>query len=226
MVIAAPAMVPEAAAAGQLFVSAENANFDNYFAGAQVVEIIVKDPNRISTEDAQSEPTVKVNEFPVRMAQGADGYWYAYIVESNEVAAANNNANLNFGTADADNTLATIVFNDAITVYPNGDGAANIVEQAPLLSPKNVGQISVTAADWPFIQALDFTLENIEIKLEQAGADEIVSLKHDNDDIDNFAGIELDRNSATNNAEVHLTITDQALNLDPTTEDVIVFNVR
>ena len=34
MVIGAPSMVPEAAAAGQLFVSAENANFNNYFAGS------------------------------------------------------------------------------------------------------------------------------------------------------------------------------------------------
>ena len=31
MVIGAPSMVPEAAAAGQLFVSAENANFNNLF---------------------------------------------------------------------------------------------------------------------------------------------------------------------------------------------------
>jgi hypothetical protein len=37
MVIAAPSLVPEAAAAGQLFVSAENANFNNYYAGEQVV---------------------------------------------------------------------------------------------------------------------------------------------------------------------------------------------
>jgi len=42
MVIGAPSMVPEAAAAGQLFVSAENANFNNFFAGIQVVEIIVR----------------------------------------------------------------------------------------------------------------------------------------------------------------------------------------
>ena len=48
MVIAAPAMVPEAAAAGQLFVSAENANFNNFFAGTQIVEIIVRGPKRKS----------------------------------------------------------------------------------------------------------------------------------------------------------------------------------
>jgi len=45
MVIAAPSMVPEAAAAGALFVSAENADFNNTFGGAQIVEVIVRDPN-------------------------------------------------------------------------------------------------------------------------------------------------------------------------------------
>ena len=42
MTIAAPSMLPQAAAAGALFVSAENANFNNFFAGVQVVEIIVQ----------------------------------------------------------------------------------------------------------------------------------------------------------------------------------------
>ena len=87
------------------------------------------------------------------------------------------------------------------------------------------GQIGVTPAQWPFLQTLDFTLENIDIKLEQAGTDEVVSLKHDNDDIDDYSSVELDRNSATYGAEVHLTITDQALNIDPTTEDVVMFKV-
>ena len=41
MVIAAPGMVPEAAAAGQLYVSAENALFGNTFGGAQIVEVVV-----------------------------------------------------------------------------------------------------------------------------------------------------------------------------------------
>ena len=79
MVIAAPGMVPEAAAAGQLYVSAENATFGNLFGGGQVVEVIVKDPNRADTEVAEAEPDVYVDNQKLRMAQGVDGYWYAYI---------------------------------------------------------------------------------------------------------------------------------------------------
>ena len=75
------------------------------------------------------------------------------------------------------------------------------------------------------VQTFDFTIETFEIKLEQPGADEIVVLTHDNDDIDNYASIVLDRNAATNGAHVHATITDQALNIDPTSEDVVMFNV-
>ena len=68
MVIGAPSMVPEAAAAGQLFVSAENANFNNYFAGVQVVEIIVKDPKATEADEKQQpEPTVKVDEHLLRI---------------------------------------------------------------------------------------------------------------------------------------------------------------
>ena len=79
MVIAAPSMVPEAAAAGQLYVSAENATFGNLFGGGMVVEVIVKDPNRADTEVAEAEPDVYVDNQNLRMAQGVDGYWYAYI---------------------------------------------------------------------------------------------------------------------------------------------------
>ena len=50
------------------------------------------------------------------------------------------------------------------------------------------------------VQTFDFTIETFEIKLEQPGADEIVVLTHDNDDIDNYASIVLDRNAATNGA--------------------------
>ena len=89
----------------------------------------------------------------------------------------------------------------------------------------DVGQIGIDKPKWPVIQAFDFTIETFEIKLEQPGADEVVVLTHDNDDIDDYASIALDRNAATNGAHVHATITDQALNIDPTSEDVVMFNV-
>ena len=44
------------------------------------------------------------------------------------------------------------------------------------------------------------------------------------DTVDDFAGIELDRASYPQGAEVHATITDAWLNIDPTDEDSWTFN--
>ena len=191
MTIAAPSMMPQAAAAGQLFVSAENANFNNYFAGTQIIEIIVKDPNANETDEAQPEPTVKVDEHLLRMAQGADGWWYAYIGDKTDVLAAHNDNvdgttnNLEFGYAlgtdspvSASGALAVTDFSSAATSYHT----ANIIGGAPNLSKVDntgtvvtdgldIGQIGIDSAKWPVIQTFDFTIETFEIKLEQPGAD-------------------------------------------------------
>ena len=57
MTIAAPSMMPQAAAAGALYVSAENAMFDNTFGGAQVVEVVVLGI-ATETDEKQGEPVV------------------------------------------------------------------------------------------------------------------------------------------------------------------------
>jgi hypothetical protein len=245
MVIAAPAMVPEAAAAGKLFVSAENANFNNYFAGVNVVEIIVKDANANQTDESQPEPTVKVNENIVRMAQGADGSWYAYIADSTAAKAA---WDLNIATAGGINIEFGYLDDDPAgtpsTGFPTLTTAGDvntyfqsqIVAGAPSLSLVQVdgthnsttaaiGQIGIKTIDWPIIQTYDFTIETFEVKLEQPGTDEIVTLVYNSADIDDYSSVVLDRNTATQGADVHLTITDQALNIDPTTKDVVMFLV-
>ena len=88
-----------------------------------------------------------------------------------------------------------------------------------------VGQIGLNATEWPFIQTFDFTIGVFDIVLEQPGADEIVTLDYSSDDLDDYASIELDRNQATQGADVYLTITDNQLNIDPTNEDVVIFYV-
>jgi hypothetical protein len=192
MVIAAPSMVPEAAASGALFVSAENAMFGNTFGGAQIVEVIVIDSSRQSTDISVGEPVVKVYENQLRMAQGIDGNWYGYFGDKTTVAAADTAANnLEFGT-DANPTLHKGDFNEASNVYQstnvlNGDGGG-VIKNWPVLSAWNgtgsntghantgasvnstQGQIGViTTGDWPFIQLYDFTIETFDVVYEQAG---------------------------------------------------------
>ena len=265
MVIAAPSMVPEAAAAGQLYVSAENAQFGNLFGGAQIIEVIVRDPNRADTEVAEAEPTVRVDNNLLRMAQGSDGFWYAYFGSDTEVSAADAATNnLDFGldtgiaggavTANtigqdhigADQTGNDGLTNEAQSILLSVPASLGVISNPPTLSDYNgtdnlganaadrqinhdqsstVGQIGLNATEWPFIQTFDFTIGVFDIVLEQPGADEIVTLDYSSDDLDDYASIELDRNQATQGADVYLTITDNQLNIDPTNEDVVVFYV-
>jgi hypothetical protein len=276
MVIAAPSMVPEAAAAGLLFVSAENADFNNTFGGAQVVEVIVRDPARDETDEKQGEPTVKVDEHLLRMTQGADGYWYAYFGDKTAIMAADKaDNNLDYGqqisilNTNIVNTtgpvfttagsMGGLTYGTAIAAATASNSCTNdtsdcggVIKNFPALSNYNGtwqgdgtggstkgsangdgsfhvnGQTGVTSGiggEWPFIQTFDFTIETFDVRLEQAGADEVVTLDYNNGDLDDYAGIELDRNQASQGSELHLTITDNQLNIDPTAEDIVIFDV-
>jgi hypothetical protein len=261
MVIAAPSMVPEAAAAGSLYVSAENAMFDNTFGGASIIEVIVIDPNRSRTDISQGEPVVKVDENQLRMAQGVDGNWYGYFGDEVKVEAANSATNnLTYGTngdkqnasvalasgnfdettdvisatsvsgSGNPNTMVGTVTNPPILSAWNGTGLGTGSTASGFYSNSTQGQIGiVTANDWPIIQL--YTLGSstgtysFDVVYEQAGANEVVSLTYTSDDLDDYASIVLDRNSASQESDVHLTIIDNQLNIDPTAEDIVIFDV-
>jgi len=265
MVIAAPSMVPEAAAAGQLYVSAENAQFGNLFGGGSVVEIIVKDPNRADTEVAEAEPTVYVDNNVLRLAQGVDGYWYAYIgaygyIDSSGTDDFDSTDNyLDYGVETTDGTYGSAGVIGQAHLGANGTGRADlsggasttlltattgVITNPPTLSDYNntnnvggdpttsngdqsstLGQIGVNGTEWPFIQLYDFTQGAFDIVLSQAGQDEVVTLDYDSSGLDGYASVVVDRLSATQGSEVHLEIFDQALNIDPTNEDIVIFYV-
>jgi hypothetical protein len=244
MTIAAPSLMPQAAAAGALYVSAENAMFGNTFGGAQVIEVVVINHQNETDED-QGEPVVKVDENQLRMAQAIDGNWYAYFGDSTAIAAADSADNyLDYGT-DSDPTIEEGDWAEAANVYKDtNDNTADttsvtVVTNAPTLSNYNltditesgntstfsIGQIGIAAADWPVIQVYDLTIENFDVVYEQAGANEVVSLNFDSGDLDDFASLTLDRSSASQESEIHLLIVDNQLNIDPTAEDIVSFYV-
>jgi hypothetical protein len=260
MVIAAPGMVPAATAQSNvLYVSAENPQFDNLFGGTQVVEIIVRDPLRDQTDEDQGEPVVKLNEIQVRMVQGDDGYWYAYIGDdtaitaffTNNLAANNVNDNLDYGADDAlIGTPGVVGYQTQFTMYSTSNFTAvgaGVIANPPTLSAYNgtisrgagtgigyhtqadgsstEGQIGMPSALWPMIQTFDLTIGTFDIVLEQAGANEVVSLDYNSGDLDDYSSITLDRTAAPQGSEVHLTITDNQLNIDPTSKDIVQFNV-
>src|SRR5690242_14543211 len=89
-VVGLPNALPHAQAAtnANLFVSAENSQFNNYFAGPQVIQVVVADPDINRLDQAYGEPVVTVNGKRLRMAQGTDGNWYAYFADRNQAIAA------------------------------------------------------------------------------------------------------------------------------------------
>jgi hypothetical protein len=250
MTIAAPSMMPQAAAAGALYVSAENALFNNTFGGAQVIEVVVIDQARNETDEAQGEPVVKVDENQLRMVQAVDGNWYGYFGDGTTIPNADNaNNNLDFGTADTAPAIIQGDFSEAAGVYSYSNmihvnQALGVLTNVPEMSAWNgttttlsdrtsqinatQGQIGIQSADqWPFIQLYNFTSGDyaFDVVYEQAGADEVVSLVFDSGDLDEYASLTLDRSSASQGSDVHLTITDNQLNIDPTAEDIIKFRV-
>src|SRR5712692_5281615 len=93
---ALPNAMPQAHAAtnANLFVSAENSQYNNYFAGPQVIQVIVTDPDINRLDQAYGEPFVTINSKKVRMAQATDGNWYAYFADRDQAIAADKTSGL------------------------------------------------------------------------------------------------------------------------------------
>ena len=249
MVIAAPSMMPAAHAAdnANLFVSAENSQFDNYMSGPQVIEIVVIDSNINDTDEAKGEPDVTVNGKIMRMVQAVDGNWYGYFADRVMATTADatsvvDGMGLDFGTVCTD--AADITTAEGFIGLDLGDangialgatdcaGAGadptiqNVLREAKDINTSvptaitNPAGVEITA--WPFIQL--YTLNptgNVVVTYNKGGDVQTTTLTFDT--VDNFASSALDRTSYTPGSEVHATITDLWLNIDPTDEDSWTF---
>ena len=271
MVIASPGMVPMAHAANaNLFVSAENSQFDNYMSGPQVIEVVVIDSDINDTDQAKGEPDVTVNGKKLRMVQAVDGNWYGYFADKKQATFADYTADngvvgqgLDFGTfcsstsiyatglatsftdtvgvafpaiisngvnGDAVNTAITNTCADGI-VTSNGT-AMNVLREAKTpnagSSTVGVGQIGLNSTSngiWPFIQLYSLNpTGNVVVQYNKGGGAQSVSLTFDS--VDQFAGASLDRTVYTRDSQVHVTITDLWLNIDPTDEDSWTFGTN
>ncbi|QLH07596.1 hypothetical protein [Nitrosopumilus ureiphilus] len=294
MTIVAPSMMPAAHAANaNLFVSAENSQFDNYMSGPQVIEVVVIDSDIDDTDQGKGEPKVSVNGKKLRMAQAVDGNWYGYFADRDQAQIADSTTSsqakgegLDFGTfcgsSDANvknflgisvsdsvgvavpfynNTNGTIQSNSAgfgvngsstggaITAVcstisvdggTNGTLAMNVLRETKELniqgasSTVGIGQIGIngtkgvstsTAAFWPFIQLYPLSVGgNVVVQYDKGGGVQSTTLTFDT--VEAYAGASLDRSVYTRNAQIHLTVTDLWLNIDPTDEDSWTFGTQ
>jgi hypothetical protein len=213
LTFAIPGMEP-AYAAGELSVSAEAVG---NFAGIQVIEIVVDDPDRSETDTAQGVPNVEINGLDILMNQGNDGSWYGYI--------ANNLAIQDIGVSTVETVFydstedTTPIGGDAVTIF---NGTTTFLKGFKPLSGNVANHPGVTTAEWPIIQTYDIS-DNSEVTITYGTGStaETVVLTYDYDD---SKDITLDRNRYPSNAGIILSLDDSLLNLSPIADDYWGFN--
>ena len=270
MSFAIPGMEPAFAANANLFVSAENSQFDNYMSGPQVIEVVVIDSDIDDTDEAKGEPDVTINGKILRMVQAVDGNWYGYFADRTQASIADyvstvgdvHGEGLDFGSFCSSSTRwagTGVSFTDTVGVaFPAGiDGGANgtvaggaitatcngpatitnngtamnVIREAKdinaatgstTVTPGQIG-INGSAGTWPFIQLYSLNpTGNVVVQYNKGGGVQSTTLTFDT--VDQFAGASLDRTIYPRDAQVHVTITDLWLNIDPTDEDSWTFN--
>lgn len=265
----APGTMPEAAAANaNLFVSAENSQFQNYFAGPMVIEVVVIDSDIKDTDEAKGEPDVTINGNKLRMAQATDGNWYGYFADRAQaqkadataagVGVSGNGTGIDFGVFCSPTSASIIgpTFTQTVgvaiarqTVTQSGSqgetstGSSistactssinsaglhnNVVRENKTLNHGStgvsVGQLGVLQSNyWPFIQLYNLNpTGNVVVQYNKGGGVQSTTLKFDT--VDQFAKLDLDRATYPKSAQVHATVTDLQLNIDPTDEDSWTF---
>lgn len=139
-----PIIQAEAASNPNLFVSAENSQFNNHFSGSMVIEVVIRDPNLQDTDQGKGEPDVTLNGNSLRMVQSTDGNWYAYFanVDKAKVAdstqSATSGKGLDFGVFCSRDTSSsvfgislsetdgfTVPRNNGLSGFTNGDSSFN-----------------------------------------------------------------------------------------------------
>jgi hypothetical protein len=114
-----------------------------------------------------------------------------------------------------------------------GFNATNVVRESKTLTKKGTGanvlngQIGVPNNMWPFIQLYQFTAGG-DAKVVYnigGGSPQTVTLEFD-DALDDWATLSKDRSSYPQGSDVHITISDNWLNVDPTDEDSWTFGTN
>ncbi len=88
IILLIPIINAEASSNPNLFVSAENSQFDNHFSGSMVIEVVIRDSNLQDTDEGKGEPDVTINGKSLRMVQATDGNWYAYFANVDKAKIA------------------------------------------------------------------------------------------------------------------------------------------
>ncbi|MDW7641936.1 MAG: hypothetical protein SCG72_06005, partial [Nitrosarchaeum sp.] len=143
--------------------------------------------------------------------------------------SAFDNTTLDPGTNNRKMTAnSTHILGTATAGGPEATGVANVVREAKSLvtapTTNKIGQINLLGAGlWPFIQLYNLSDgSDVVIQFTKGGSTQSTTIKFDN--VDKFANLSLDASKYPQGGNVHATISDVWLNIDPTDEDSWTFN--
>ncbi len=243
------------AANPNLYVSAENPQFDNHIGGSMIIEVIVEDHYISEVSESSGEPHVTINGDRLRMTQSAYGSWYGYFAHVDMAQAADGTVakpgeGLDFGvfcSADTDQSVFGISLRETegfavpssggLSGFTNGEESFSKCTGTPTASTKinNVLQR-------PPSMNLNGLVPSGQIGLDPNAWPLVQLYDFDTVDIvyrkggasqtvtlhhDEIPNIkhDLDRDRYPSNAHVYLTIHDPQLNQDPTSKDSWTFGV-
>ena len=245
----------EASSNPNLYVSAENSQFNNHFSGSMVIEVVVSDPNLNDLDGARGEPDVTLNGEPLRMVQTTDGSWYAYFANIDKAKAADSTVGLagkglDFGVFCSKDTTSS-VFGISLSgtdgfAVPQSAGLVDFTNGNSSLSPctgtptgstnlNNVVRNTKSINTNPNVPTGQIGLNFNAWPLIQLYSFSDVIIQYNpagpsqevSLEYDEIQNISfnVDRDIFPKNADVFLTVNDFQLNQDPTDEDSWTFAV-
>jgi hypothetical protein len=250
-----PIVDVEASSNPNLFVSAENPQFDNQFSGSMVVEVVVKDPGISDTNEGKGEPNVSINGKTLRMVQATDGNWYAYFANVDKAKAADSTVGLEgqgldfgvFCSKDTSSSVFGVGFSETKGIavprsaglgdFTNGNSPFNSCTGSPTTSSNlnNVVRQPKSINTNPNILTGQIGLDSDAWPVIQLFSFDDVKIIYNpagpsqqiSLDYDNIKNISfsLDRERYPDKADVFLTVNDIQLNQDPTDEDSWTFDI-
>ena len=208
LTFAVPGVVPAAYAddTPNLSVSAENDMFENYFAGAQVIEVVINDAQFRDSEN-DFTPSVTVDGYDLIMEQASDGSWYGYFADYAMAMYADDTSTSCGVGLDFGNSY------DAESMVFMHDECMNVLADSDLRDSQ------------VYIQLFEFVMgSDIDVEYDNGQDDQVITLTFDT--VEDYAGLSLDRTAYPAGAQVHVTITDTWLDIDPTDDDWWTFSTE
>ncbi len=250
-----PIMNAEASSNPNLFVSAENSQFNNHFSGSMVIEVVIRDPNLHDTDEGKGEPDVTLNGKTLRMVQATDGNWYAYFANVEKAKVADSTVGLAgegldfgvfcsrdtsssvFGISLSETDGVAVPQSTGLTSFSNGDSSFSPCTGSPTGSTNlnNVVRKAKSLNTNSNIPTGQIGLDPDAWPLIQLFSFDGVTIQYNPGgqaqkvslEYDEIQNISfnLDRDLFPKNAEVFLTVNDFQLNQDPTDEDSWTFDI-